>query len=144
VWWEYLAGPAGTGKGRSGSPPRARWSGSRPPPGGWRRSWATANAGVLVGAAGALVALGLALLVVSLIAQGGMAEAMVELASGRPASLGRAWRTGRRLFWRYVGLYLLLVAAVIVVAAVANTFFWNYWTLAYLRLRGPAAEPSAA
>ena len=29
---------------------------------------------------------------------------------------------------------LLLGAALLLMAAIANTFFWSYWTLAYVRL----------
>jgi hypothetical protein len=29
----------------------------------------------------------------------------------------------------------VLVAAALTAAAIVNTFFWHYWTLAYLRLR---------
>jgi hypothetical protein len=32
-----------------------------------------------------------------------------------------------------------LLAAVLAVCAITNTFFWNYWTLAYVRLSGRAA-----
>jgi hypothetical protein len=31
-----------------------------------------------------------------------------------------------------------LIALLVVVAAIANTFFWNYWTLAFMRLDSPA------
>ncbi len=79
--------------------------------------WVATHVGLIIGAITVLLALGLALLVISIIAQGGMAEATVDLASGRPASLGQAWRAGLHLFWRYVGLYLLLITAAIVVAA---------------------------
>jgi hypothetical protein len=82
--------------------------------------WAGANAGLVATAAGAALALVLALVVVSLIAQGGMAEATVNLATGRPSSLALAWRAGRRLFWRYAGLALLLVGAVLAAAAAAG------------------------
>ena len=82
--------------------------------------WAGANAGLLAAAGGAVLVLALALVVVSLIAQGGMAEATVDLATGRPSSLAVAWRAGRRLFWRYAGLSLLLVGAVIGAAVVVG------------------------
>ncbi|MGH2356289.1 MAG: DUF7544 domain-containing protein [Chloroflexota bacterium] len=81
-------------------------------------SWMAANAGLVVAVAVAAALLGLLALVVSLVAQGGMAEATVDLASGRSSSLGRAWRTGLRLFWRYAGLWLLLIALGIAIAAV--------------------------
>jgi hypothetical protein len=80
--------------------------------------WAAANGAVLAGAVLVALLLGLALLVVSVIAQGGMAEATVDLAAGRPSSLAVAWGAGRRLFWRYAGLYLLLAGAAIAAAAV--------------------------
>ena len=72
--------------------------------------------------AGLLVVVGLTLLVVSLIAQGGLAGATADFASGRSSSIGRAWRTGLHLFWRYAGLWLLLVATVALVGAVVAAF----------------------
>lgn len=44
----------------------------------------------------------------SWLAQGAMAYGTHELAHGRPVSGGSAWAVGRRLFWRYAGLGLLL------------------------------------
>lgn len=64
------------------------------------------------------VLLGLILLVLSFIAQGGMAQATSDLATGHASSLGRAWSAGLHLFWRYVGLWLVLVAAGIIIAAI--------------------------
>src|SRR5215212_3185685 len=78
-------------------------------------AWATGHVGMIVGIAALLVLVVLTLLVVSLIAQGGMAGATAELATGRPSSFGRAWRAGVHLFWRYAGLWLLLLAAVTLV-----------------------------
>jgi len=42
------------------------------------------------------------------------------------------------------GIALLML--ILLLGSIANTFFWNYWTLAYLRLRHPGgvAVPSAA
>ncbi|HET7771785.1 MAG TPA: hypothetical protein VFN74_23630, partial [Chloroflexota bacterium] len=80
-------------------------------------AWANANVGWLVAAIGAAVLFAVALLVVGLIAQGGMAEATVDIAEGRETSLGRAWRTGRRLFWRYAGLWLTLALGAVAIAA---------------------------
>src|SRR5215210_3671580 len=85
-------------------------------------SWAVDHVGLLVALAGLLVLVGLVLLVVSLIAQGGLAGATADFASGRSSSLGRAWRTGLHLFWRYAGLWLLLLAAVILVGAIIAAF----------------------
>ncbi len=79
--------------------------------------WAAANVGAIVLVAALVALLVIALIVVSVIAQGEMARATADLADGRPTTLGRAWATGLRLFWRYVGLWLLLIAATILVAA---------------------------
>jgi hypothetical protein len=89
--------------------------------------WATANIPVLVAAGSAFVLLLLTLFVLSFVAQGGMAQATADLAIGRPTSFGGAWHAGLRLFWRYVGLWLLLIAAAIglaiVTGAVVGTLF---------------------
>jgi hypothetical protein len=87
------------------------------------RTWAVANAGLLIAlaAVGAIVVL--ALMVVSFIAQGGMAQATADLATGHPSSLGRAWSAGVHLFWRYVGLWLVVVIAAMAIAvAIASLF----------------------
>src|SRR5579864_1285605 len=80
--------------------------------------WALANIGLLIGFAAAGVLLALVLLVLSFIAQGGMAQATADLATGHTSTLGRAWSAGLHLFWRYVGLWLVLVAAGIIIAAI--------------------------
>ena len=72
--------------------------------------WVQSHIGLLIAAGIAAALLGLGLLIISLIAQGGMAEATVDLARGQRTSLGRAWRTGTHLFWRYTGLSLILFA----------------------------------
>ena len=79
-------------------------------------TWTAANAGWLIAGAVAAVLIGLALVIVGLIAQGGMAEATVDIAQGRETSLGRAWRTGLRLFWRYAGLWLTLALGAFAIA----------------------------
>jgi hypothetical protein len=84
--------------------------------------WAGDHLALLAGAAVVLVIAGLVLLVLSLIAQGGLAGATADFASGRTSSFGRAWQTGLHLFWRYVGLWLLLVATVIVIAVMVAGF----------------------
>lgn len=53
-------------------------------------------------------------IVVSIVAQGGMTEATVDLARHQPTSLGRAWQSGRRLFWRFLGLALVPLLLVLV------------------------------
>lgn len=84
--------------------------------------WASNHVGLVIAVAALLLLVGLALLVVSLIAQGGLTGATADFASGRSSSLGRAWRTGLRLFWRYAGLWLLLVATVALVGGVVAAF----------------------
>jgi hypothetical protein len=81
-------------------------------------AWAVANAGSLIALAVAAVALMLVLLVLSFIAQGSMGRATADIASGRPSSLGSAWGAGVHLFWRYVGLWLVLIGAAIAIAAI--------------------------
>jgi len=61
--------------------------------------------------------------VLSFIAQGGMAQATADLATGHTSSLGRAWSAGLHLFWRYVGLWLVLIAAALTVGAIAAMLF---------------------
>src|SRR5687768_9720574 len=80
--------------------------------------WSMANAGLLVLAVIGLVVFLLVMLVLSLIAQGGMARATADLATGQPSSLGRAWRAGTQLFWRYLGLWLVLIGATMLIGAV--------------------------
>ena len=80
--------------------------------------WALANVGLLIGIAAIGVLLALTLLVLSFIAQGGMAQATADLATGHTSSLGRAWTAGVHMFWRYVGLWAVLAAVAIVTAAI--------------------------
>jgi hypothetical protein len=77
--------------------------------------WVGQNLGLIIAIVAVLVLLGLALLVVSFIAQGGMAYATAQLGQGQPVAAGVAWRAGLRLFWRYVGLWLLSIAIVLAV-----------------------------
>jgi hypothetical protein len=81
-------------------------------------AWAAANVGLLVVLATAAIGLALVLLVVSFIAQGGMAQATADIASGHPGSLGGAWSAGVHLFWRYVGLWLIIACAAAIIAAI--------------------------
>jgi len=77
--------------------------------------WVGQNLGLIIAIVAVLVLLGLVLLVVSFIAQGGMAYATAQLGQGQPVAAGVAWRAGLRLFWRYVGLWLLSIAIVLAV-----------------------------
>lgn len=84
------------------------------------QNWAVQNAGLLIGAAAVAVVVALILLVLSFVAQGAMARATADLASGHASSFGRAWLAGVHLFWRYVGLWAVLVVASILVAAIVG------------------------
>jgi hypothetical protein len=79
--------------------------------------WVAEHLALLSGAVAVVLLLGLALVVVALIAQGAMAKATAEVVSGQPSSFGHAWHVGLRLFWRYVGLWLSLAGAVVMAAA---------------------------
>jgi len=85
-------------------------------------AWAADHLGLIVAGVALLLLLGLALLVISIIAQGGLTGATADLADGRPSSLRSALRTGAHLFWRFAGLWLLLVAAVAIVGAMVAAF----------------------
>jgi hypothetical protein len=125
----FAGGTAGAslgGRGGGGGPPASSVAG-RPIPGtdidpDAIARWASDHVGLIVSLAALVVLIGLALLVISLIAQGGLAGATADFASGRSSSLGRAWRTGLHLFWRYAGLWLLLVVAVALIGAVIAAF----------------------
>ncbi len=82
--------------------------------------WVVANAALLIAVAALVVLAALVLLVLSFVAQGAMARATAELATGQGTSLGAAWREGLHFFWRYVGMWALLVAAGILVALVVG------------------------
>lgn len=89
--------------------------------------WVQANAGLIAAAVAVLVIIGLVLILISLIAQGGLATATLELAQGRPMTLGAAWGAGLRLLGRFFRLGLLVAAVGIVVALVlAATFALGY------------------
>ena len=107
--------------------------------------WLTANWPIVVAVGAGVVVLGLALLVLSLIAQGGMARATADLAEGHTSSFGLAWRAGLRLVWRYAGLWALLAlaaaASAILVAGAAAAIGWAAYagTAGLTDLATPAA-----
>jgi hypothetical protein len=84
-------------------------------------AWLTQHLGLVIAATAALALLGLTVLVLALISQGALAEATAEVASGEPSSFRHAWRVGAHLAWRYLGLWLLLGAAAIALAALVGT-----------------------
>jgi hypothetical protein len=71
--------------------------------------WIEQNLWVIVAAVGLILLIALALLIVSFIAQGGMARATAAVAQGEPMTAGEAWRSGLALFWRFVGLWLIQI-----------------------------------
>ncbi|MBI2864645.1 MAG: hypothetical protein HYX94_08810 [Chloroflexi bacterium] len=82
--------------------------------------WLTDNLPLLVTvvlvAAAVIILLWLIFKVVSLTAQGGMIRATTDLAAGRTSSLASATWAGLGYFWRFGGLWLLLVALTIAIA----------------------------
>jgi hypothetical protein len=120
----WVLGLFATG-GASGSCSTSVPSGGGGSPGGWAPgtdgippeleravvglgTWIAQNLWLIGLAMLGLVLLFLLFLVLSLIAQGATARATADLALGQPSSLGGAWRAGGRLFWRYLGLWLVL------------------------------------
>ncbi|MHB1006456.1 MAG: DUF7544 domain-containing protein [Chloroflexota bacterium] len=90
-------------------------------------TWLAQNFG-LVTAFVLLVALvGVAVFIISMIAQGGMARATTEIGQGRQITLGQAWEAGLHFFWRFLGLWLLLIvlgiAVTILVLVIGGAFF---------------------
>lgn len=92
--------------------------------------WAAEHAWLIAGAVVLALLVGLTMLAISLVAQGGLAGATADFAAGRQSSPGRAWRTGLHLFWRYAGLWLLLAATVVVVTALVVSFAALVYALA--------------
>ena len=115
----FAGGAAGVGSGG-----QTRWEADRGDVERWSPrmaelaettgAWVTANWVPLAVGAGIV---GLAFLMLSFIAQGGMAKATADIAAGRGSSLGQAWRAGLHFCWRYVGLALALLAIALLVAA---------------------------
>lgn len=80
--------------------------------------WLIRNIGfVILGILVVVAVVALLAFVVSMIAQGAMARATSDLALGRAASAGEAWRTGLQVVWRYVAMWLIVIGLGIVIAA---------------------------
>jgi hypothetical protein len=99
--------------------------------------WIADNLALVVSIAIFAALLGLAFFVVSLIAQGAMARATEDAARNRRTSLRQAWQAGLRFFWRYLGLWLLLLAIGIAILVVFGVLF-------LLFVAGSAAAEGAA
>ena len=93
--------------------------------------WFVSNWATIVAVGLNLFLLFLAWLIVSFIAQGGMARATLDLARGRATTLGQAWSAGLHFFWRYLGLWLILIGLGIAVAVVVGAVFAFGGLLAY-------------
>lgn len=76
-------------------------------------AWVGANTGLVLLVAAVFALLAVALIVLGVIARGGLIASLAHLSRGEPASLGSSWRTGRHLAWRYVRLWLLVLAMVL-------------------------------
>ncbi|MCL5110564.1 MAG: hypothetical protein M1401_17200 [Chloroflexi bacterium] len=79
-------------------------------------AWLSQNLGVMVAIFAFFILLGLAWLIISLIAQGAMARATLDLARGLPVTLGAAWSTGLHYFGRFLLLWLILIGLGILMA----------------------------
>lgn len=89
-------------------------------------NWVMRNLDLIILVAVLAALVGLAFFLVSIIAQGAMAQGTVDVALGQETSLGRAWGAGVCLFWRYlllllvmIGLFLLFVLAIGVIVGLA-------------------------
>ncbi len=98
--------------------------------------WLADNVAIIVILVAAMALLGLAMTVISLLAQGGMARATADLAAGQSITAGQAWAAGRRLFWRYLGLWLLLAAVALALALAAAAYVLAVVVLANLTVGG--------
>jgi len=98
---------------------------------GWRILRAHLGTSILLWLIGLLLGVGGTIVViVALVVLGAIVLGIsVALVAAAGASL-----------WAAVPFVLVGLAALWVVAAIVNTFFWHYWTIAYLRLTGQA-EP---
>jgi hypothetical protein len=79
-------------------------------------NWLAQNVGLVVAVFVFLALLGVAWLNISLICQGAMARATLDLARGRPVTLGAAWSTGLQYFGRFLALWLILIGLGILIA----------------------------
>ncbi|MDQ6773559.1 MAG: hypothetical protein M3024_11305 [Candidatus Dormibacteraeota bacterium] len=78
--------------------------------------YAASIAATLLLAALVLLVVVVIVLVVSCVTQPALVRAAAEHDADRPFGFGLAWRTGRRFFWRVLGLRLLALAAGLVLA----------------------------
>lgn len=65
--------------------------------------------GVIIAAAGVVLVLVVAAIVLSLIAQGALVESVAAIDRGGERRFGTAWKSGTRTFWRVLGWAALLV-----------------------------------
>jgi hypothetical protein len=84
------------------------------------QQWIASHVELVVAVIVAAVLVGLILIVISIIAQGGMTDATLAFGRGESITAGTAWRAGARFFWRFLGLYLVLLLAAILVALVVG------------------------
>ena len=80
--------------------------------------WITHNWALLAALLLGLLALGIALWVISIISTGGLIAGSDAAHAGVPSGLGAAWRAGVRNFWRLFGMWLLVFAVALVVVLV--------------------------
>lgn len=83
-------------------------------------AWLGDHLGLVLAVAALVVLVVLALFVIRLIAQGGMARATAQIAAGERPSLGEAWRAGLRLLPRFFGLFLIQIGLVLALLLIAG------------------------
>jgi hypothetical protein len=82
--------------------------------------WINQNAGLVLLLVGLLVVLAIVCWILSLIFEGALVSATAELILTRPSSFGRAWRDGLHFFWRFFGLFwLILIIQLVLMVIVA-------------------------
>src|SRR5262245_16129782 len=86
------------------------------------QQWVVGHVELVLAAIVAAALVGLVLIVISIIAQGGMTDATLAFGRGESVTAGMAWGAGARLFWQFLGLYLILVLSAIFVAFVVGIF----------------------
>jgi hypothetical protein len=102
--------------------------------------WIAENLGLVLVVGALVVLIVLALLVISFICQGALTRATIDLALNQPSGLRSAWREGRRLFWRFVRLVLLLFGlGLAVLLMLAGVFGLGY--LAFRASDGALGPP---
>jgi len=77
---------------------------------------------IVVGLALAALALFVVFFVLGVMAQAGLIAGVAQADETGSVKLGEAWRLGQPHFWRMLGMYALIIVAVLIVAAIVGVF----------------------